>query len=156
MTSQKVLVGGDFNGHVGSDTAGFEKVQGGLGIGQINEEGWDCWIGQLVKGLRLMNTCFQKRKSGLITFRSGYSETMINYIIVEISRFQENSFIKEYLTSRFLLLLIFIFLWPLVHEIRAWALFRANHWLMTSLRELELQYFEKLISWNFVVLAFWN
>ena len=43
-------------------------------------EGSDCWTGQLV--LRLMNTCFQKRKSRLITFRSGKTETMIYYILV--------------------------------------------------------------------------
>ena len=29
-----------------------------------------------------MNTCFQKRKSRLITFRSGETETMIDYILV--------------------------------------------------------------------------
>ena len=34
------------------------------------------------KGLHLMNTCFQKRKSGLVTFRSGETETMIDYILV--------------------------------------------------------------------------
>ena len=58
VTSEKVLVGGDFNGHVGSDMGGFGK------------------------GLHLMNTCFQKRKSLLITFRSGETETMIDYILV--------------------------------------------------------------------------
>ena len=34
------------------------------------------------RGLRLMTTCFQKRKSGLITFRSGETETIIDYILV--------------------------------------------------------------------------
>ena len=34
------------------------------------------------KGLRLMNTCFQKRKNWLKTFRSGETETMIDYILV--------------------------------------------------------------------------
>ena len=37
VTSEKVLVGGDFNGHVGSDMGGFGEVHGGLGIGQIND-----------------------------------------------------------------------------------------------------------------------
>ena len=55
MTSEKVLVGDDSNGHVDSDVGGF-------GIGQINYGGirlLDCADG---KGLWLMNTCFQKRK----------------------------------------------------------------------------------------------
>ena len=34
------------------------------------------------KGLCLMNPCFQKRKSRLKTFRSGETETMIYYILV--------------------------------------------------------------------------
>ena len=50
------------------------------------------------------------------------------------SRFQENSFIKVYLTSKFLLLLVCIFLSPLVHEIQVWVLFRAYFRLMTSPR----------------------
>ena len=32
VTSEKVLVDGDFNGHVGSDMGGFGKVQGGMGV----------------------------------------------------------------------------------------------------------------------------
>ena len=34
------------------------------------------------KGLRLMHACFRKRKSRLITFRSGETETIIDYILV--------------------------------------------------------------------------
>ena len=34
------------------------------------------------KGMRLMNSCFQKRKSWLITFTSRETETMIDYILV--------------------------------------------------------------------------
>ena len=39
VTSEKVLVGGDFNGHVISDMVGFGEVRGGFGIGQINDGG---------------------------------------------------------------------------------------------------------------------
>ena len=68
MTSE-VLVDGDFNGHVGSDMGGSGEVHGGL---------LDWAVG---KGLHLMNTCFQK-KSQLITFKLGETETMIIYILV--------------------------------------------------------------------------
>ena len=35
MTSEKVLMGGDFNGHVGSDMGGLEEVNRGiLGLGK--------------------------------------------------------------------------------------------------------------------------
>ena len=46
-----------------------------------------------------------------------------------ISRFRENSFIDKRLTSKFLFLLIFIFLSPLVHEIRVWTLFSSQFWV---------------------------
>ena len=32
-TGEKVVMGGDFNGHVGSDMGGFGEVHGGFGIG---------------------------------------------------------------------------------------------------------------------------
>ena len=36
------------------------------------------------KGLHLMNTCFEKRKIWLITFKFGENETMIDSILVNI------------------------------------------------------------------------
>ena len=39
VTSEKVLVGGVFNGHVGSDMDGFGEVHGRFGIRQINDGG---------------------------------------------------------------------------------------------------------------------
>ena len=78
MTSEKVLVGGGFNG----DMSGFGEVHGGFGIGQINDGEIRLLDWAVGKGLHLMNTCFQKRKSQLITFRSGETETVIDYIYV--------------------------------------------------------------------------
>ena len=34
VTSEKVLVGSDFNSHVGSDMGGFGEVHGVLGLGK--------------------------------------------------------------------------------------------------------------------------
>ena len=82
VTSEKVLVGGDCNGHVGSDMSGFGEVPWGLEIGQINDGGIRLLDWAVGKGLRLMNTCFQNRKTRLITFNLGETETMIDYIPV--------------------------------------------------------------------------
>ena len=70
MTSE-VLVGGDFNGHVGSHMGGFLEVHGGFGIEHINDGGIRLLDWAVDEGLRLINTCFQKMKSWLIIFRSG-------------------------------------------------------------------------------------
>ena len=82
VTSEKVLVGGDFNDQVGSDMSGFREVHGGCRIGQIHGGRNRLLHWAVAKGLPLMNTCFQKRKSRLITFRSSETETMIDYILV--------------------------------------------------------------------------
>ena len=81
MTSG-VLVGGYFNGHFGSDMGGFGEVNGYFGTGQINDGGIRLLDWAVGEGLHLINTCFQKSKSRLITFRSGETETMIDYILV--------------------------------------------------------------------------
>ena len=39
VTSDKVLVSDNFNGHVDGDMGGFGEVYGGFGIGQINDGG---------------------------------------------------------------------------------------------------------------------
>ena len=82
VESEKVLVAGDFNGHVCSYMGGFGEVHGGFGIGKINDE----WIRLLDwavgKGMRLMNNFAQKRQIRLITFRLGEYEIMIDYILV--------------------------------------------------------------------------
>ena len=82
VVTSEVLVGGDFNDHVGSDMGSFGEVDGGLGIGQINDGGIRLLNWAVDTELHLMNTCFQKRKSWLITLRSGETETMIDYILV--------------------------------------------------------------------------
>ena len=81
-TSEKIVVGSDFNGHVGSDMGGFGEVHEDLGIGQINDGGIRLLDWAVGKGLRSMNTCLQKKKSRLITFRSGETVKMIDYILV--------------------------------------------------------------------------
>ena len=82
VTSEKVLVGGNFNSHIGSDMGGFGEVHGGFRIGKINDRGVRFLEWEVGKRLPLVNTCFQERKYWLITFRSGATETMMDYILV--------------------------------------------------------------------------
>ena len=60
----------------------FGEVHGGFEIGQINDGVIKLLDWAVAKGLHLMNTCFQKRKSWLITFRSSKTKTMIDYIFM--------------------------------------------------------------------------
>ena len=56
-TSDKVLVGGDLNGHVSSDVGGFGEVHGGFGIREINDGGVRLLDWAVDKRLHLMNNC---------------------------------------------------------------------------------------------------
>ena len=76
------MVGGAFNGHLDSDMGSFGEVYGCFGIGQIDDGSIRLFDWAIAKGLQLMNTCLQKKKSGLITFRLGETETKIDYVLV--------------------------------------------------------------------------
>ena len=65
------------------------------------------------------------------SFRPNF-HMMMSQHVARISRFQEHSFINKYLTSSFILILIFILLWPLVHEMQVQVLYQTNFGLMTS------------------------
>ena len=81
VTSEKVLVGGNFNGHVGSVWVVLETFIR-VWVRKIDNSGMRLLDWAVGKGLGLMNSCFQKKKSRLITFRLSETETMIKYIIV--------------------------------------------------------------------------
>ena len=70
VTCEKVLVGVDLNGYVGSDVGDVGEVHGGFGIGQIIDGGIRLLDWAVGKGLLLINTYFQKRESWHIIFRS--------------------------------------------------------------------------------------
>ena len=65
VTIEKVLVGGNFNDHVGSDMDGFGEVHRRFGIGQINNGGIKLLNWAVGKRLHLMNTFSRKAKVGL-------------------------------------------------------------------------------------------
>ena len=59
MSTKKVLIGGDFNGHVGSDCGGFGEVHGGYRFGQLNDGGVKLmdWLGSSNIQVRLCRNC---------------------------------------------------------------------------------------------------
>ena len=80
-------------------------------------------------------------------YSMSYFEMITSQQGTRIARFQENSFINEYPTSKLLLLLIFIFCHhSFVHKIWGSTFSRANFGLMASHGELKLQNFEIVVS----------
>ena len=69
-TAERLLVGGDFNGHVGASNGGFEEVHGGHGLGVRNDEGLSLLDFALSYEMKIVNTMFIKREDHLVTYKS--------------------------------------------------------------------------------------
>ena len=74
---------GYWNGHVGSTGSGYKEVHGGYGYGKPDpdSEGERIQEYALAYDLFLGNTCFKKRDSHLITYRSGNTATQIDFVL---------------------------------------------------------------------------
>ena len=76
-SSEKLFIGGDLNGHVGTSSAGFEAVHGGFRYGSRNQEGKEVLDFAIAFDLMIANTFFHKRQSHLVTFSSGQYSSQI-------------------------------------------------------------------------------
>ena len=81
-----LIVGGDMNGHIGMDRAGYEEVLGRYGFGDRNAEGEP--VLDLCKNhdLRVLNTYFKKPREKLITYKSGELSTQLDLILMRTKR----------------------------------------------------------------------
>ena len=78
---EKLFIGGDLNGHVGTSNTGFEGAHGGFGYGIRNQEGEDVLSFALAYNMIVANTLFRKRESHLVTFSSGQHSSQIDFIL---------------------------------------------------------------------------
>ena len=79
---EKLFIGGDLNGHVGTSNTGFEWAHGGFGYGIRNQEGEDVLSFPLAYDMIVANTLFRKRESHLVTFSSGQHSSQIDFILL--------------------------------------------------------------------------
>ena len=77
-----VIPCGDWNGHVGKESAGYEGVHGGSGYGVRNADGDRVLDFAVANNLVIGNTYFVKRDSHLITYQSGNANTQIDFILL--------------------------------------------------------------------------
>ena len=81
-----LVLGGDFNGHVGDPSARFDSVHVGSGYGMRNQNGLHILDFCVTNKLAITNTFFHKNKSRLVTFSYGGNHTQINFILVRRAR----------------------------------------------------------------------
>ncbi|KAM7489846.1 hypothetical protein LguiB_027330 [Lonicera macranthoides] len=78
---EKIFLGGDLNGHVGSSSENYRGVHGGYGIGVVNTEGKSILDFSSAYDLMVANTCFKKREEHLITYKSGATCSQIDFFL---------------------------------------------------------------------------
>jgi hypothetical protein len=79
---EELVVCGDFNSHVGTLADGFENVHGGRGFGTRNTEGEMLLEFAIATELCVVNTWFTKEESKKVTYESGGTRTVVDYVLV--------------------------------------------------------------------------
>ena len=92
--TEQLFVCGDWNGHIGSQSTGFEEVHGGQAIGKRNTEGERVLEFAFANELVVGNTWFQKKPKHLVTYQSGNADTQIDFILYRRSFRKQVSNVK--------------------------------------------------------------
>ena len=79
--TERIMLGGDLNGHVGKESDGYEGVHGGQGYGMRNAEGERILEFCEAAGMIVCGTQFRKADSKLISYSSGGSNTTVDYLM---------------------------------------------------------------------------
>ncbi|KAK3516728.1 hypothetical protein QTP70_022518 [Hemibagrus guttatus] len=74
-TGERVVIGADFNGHVGEGNTGDEEVMGKFGVKERNLEGQMVVDFAKRMDMAVVNTYFQKREEHRVTYKNGGRRT---------------------------------------------------------------------------------
>ncbi|XP_075093167.1 uncharacterized protein LOC142177455 [Nicotiana tabacum] len=80
--SERLFIGGDFNGHIGSSAGGYTEVHGGFGFGERNGGGISLLDFAKAFDLVIANSSFPKREEHLVTYQSSVAKTQIDYLLL--------------------------------------------------------------------------
>ncbi|KAK3528614.1 hypothetical protein QTP70_005345 [Hemibagrus guttatus] len=90
-TGERVVIGADFNGHVGEGNTGDEEVMGKFGVKERNLEGQMVVDFAKRMDMAVANTYFQKREEHRVTYNSGGRRTQVDYILCRRGNLKEIS-----------------------------------------------------------------
>ncbi|KAK3552622.1 hypothetical protein QTP86_017898 [Hemibagrus guttatus] len=88
-TGERVVIGADFNGHVGEGNTGDEEVMGKFGVKKRNLEGQMVVDFAKRMGMGVVNIYFQKREEHRVTYKSGGRSTQVDYILCRRGNLKE-------------------------------------------------------------------
>ncbi|KAK3507162.1 hypothetical protein QTP70_009295 [Hemibagrus guttatus] len=81
-TGERVVIGADFNGHVGEGNTGDEEVMGKFGVKERNLEGQMVVDFAKRMDMGVVNTYFQKREEHRVTYKSGEVEALGGQVLL--------------------------------------------------------------------------
>ncbi|KAK3548078.1 hypothetical protein QTP70_004506 [Hemibagrus guttatus] len=90
-TGERVVIGADFNGHVGEGNTGDEEVMGKFGVKERNLEGQMVVDFAKRMDMAVVNTYFQKREEHRVTYKRGGRRTQVEYILCRRGNLKEIS-----------------------------------------------------------------
>ncbi|KAK3538861.1 hypothetical protein QTP86_018773, partial [Hemibagrus guttatus] len=90
-TGERVVIGADFNGHVGEGNTGDEEVMGKFGVKERSLEGQMVVDFAKRMDMGVVNTYFQKREEHRVTYKSGGRRTQVDYILCRRGNLKEIS-----------------------------------------------------------------
>ncbi|KAK3555192.1 hypothetical protein QTP86_010486 [Hemibagrus guttatus] len=90
-TGERVVIGVDFNGHVGEGNTGDEEVMDKFGVKERNLEGQMVVDFAKRMDMTVVNTYFQKREEHRVTYKSGGRRTQVDYILCRRGNLKEIS-----------------------------------------------------------------
>ncbi|KAK3552787.1 hypothetical protein QTP86_022599 [Hemibagrus guttatus] len=90
-TGERVVIGADFNGHVGEGNRGDEEVMDKFGVKERNLEGQMIVDFAKRMDMTVVNTYFQKREEHRVTYKSGGRRTQVDYILCRRGNLKEIS-----------------------------------------------------------------
>ncbi|KAK3548620.1 hypothetical protein QTP70_015565, partial [Hemibagrus guttatus] len=90
-TGERVVIGADFNGHVGEGNTGDEEVMGKFGVKERNLEGQMVVDFAKRMDMGVVNTYFQKREEHRVTYKSGGRRTQVDYMLCRRGNLKEIS-----------------------------------------------------------------
>ncbi|KAK3556559.1 hypothetical protein QTP70_009539 [Hemibagrus guttatus] len=90
-TGERVVIGADFNGHIGEGNTGDEEVMGKFGVNERNLEGQTVVDFAKRMDMAVVNTYFQKREEHRVTYKSGGRSTQVDCILCRRGNLKEIS-----------------------------------------------------------------
>ena len=85
LSSEQLIISGDWNGHIESHSTAFKDVHGGQALGKRNHEGERLLEFAVANELVVGNSWFKKKFEHLVTYQSGDCKTQVDYILYKRS-----------------------------------------------------------------------